>query len=1247
MQLSRAERRFVVAARTGEALALGNDTPTKALATHRIRATVIRRLLLGDPLLPDDTESSARAPHVLDLTGAWIDGRLDLRDMRAADGGSGPTIRLKACVVPKGIALTSGHFSELSLLDCRFPELLADGALFDGLVDLSGSASTEVDAACTGCARPDDDGEPRPQGRCHISLTGAMINGDVKTSNARLCAPPRDPDFDVAGGGRPYALKLNGARVSGGLVMQPGLVALGGIDIGNAEIGGSVWLQGAHLTAEWSLAFNAQMARIRGGVALSALFRDDKPAHPFISEGCVNLYGALIEGELYMQGAKLRAGPDGVALSGFQARIEKMVRVSVALDEQARVSSVPFEAKGQVDFSNSVLGGFNAGGAVFDGGGKAALLLNGAQITGETRLESAQGLQVETSSGEVIVRRIIHRCLVRGMIQASKASLDQGVWIAGVRLEGGEGFGLDLLETRIGRSFHLRAFEGPDEPAPGVTRMVTLRTEIDGGLLRLDGSEIDGEFHIRGAVIGNGQQAILARAVKVGDRLVLSELNAKGTLIFNAAKIVNEVLIEDLVSSPPDQAATLDLDNSQIGGSFFLRRFEAPGPIRASFAQIGGEVLIAGRFTGPGLALTLESARISGNLNLDLATSAMVKLDYVTVGGLATVHQFAASSRLETSIQLSADGAHFDGGLELKPNCVSLDSFPRFGDVRGLRATDAVFYPGWQVVEAFVLTPAESGIFTLLWDGVRRSTPLNGLGDVITRFNASGAARLILTEDTVFAYAAFHLANGWADRGAVRLLSDTADLDAYGMKLRDPEAPFKSVTRLDDGVWRLEGPAEYNDRLFATVVEVRADGEVTITQNQLLTDQSVIKRRFARPLRKGAAGSDPLSMRILSELDPARPWPVRTQTTQTWEDLADHVDRTVRAIGALRSDTETSTGAPNGARLIAALSVRRVRLQALNCYPGWFLAQGLIDGPKGQGVIGWLWDGDSRGVLLNGKSDPIHRFNLDQPPHLETDEQVFTYVRLFCAYVWAEEGAFIVIDDAEELPFPEDEREDRAGAVRPMRVTGRGAKIKVEATICYGDTLFYSLFEIHPTGFVEMMQDEMVEVPPGQIRIAHDFPFITPASPHPQPALRRRPLALAGHASPGGRLDDPGQGQNRGLRDGAAGAPGQRTRARLPGRRPCRLHRGLLRRELGRAGHTRPQRLHLRPDRPRTPGRRGPGHGATRVDQLGRAAARLACPAVRWRHPGPLGRFRLPATRPTGQRLPPLGPHRRGARDRP
>lgn len=116
---------------------------------------------------------------------------------------------------------------------------------------------------------------------------------------------------------------------------------------------------------------------------------------------------------------------------------------------------------------------------------------------------------------------------------------------------------------------------------------------------------------------------------------------------------------------------------------------------------------------------------------------------------------------------------------------------------------------------------------------------------------------------------------------------------------------------------------------------------------------------------------------------------------------------------------------------------------------------------------------------LNGTSPPIHEVNAKAPIKV-TDENVLDYLRFFCFYVRGEEGPFLV---AETLDDPNMPQNLDAATKTVVESTIRGATYEgkndqghwlCDAIVYYSNALFIANFAVHPTGMIEMLEDEPV-----------------------------------------------------------------------------------------------------------------------------------------------------------------------------
>lgn len=1103
IKLTSTEQRVVDGLRAGEAVSLGASLPGPRATTRRVRGEVLRRLLLGAQ--PDAESPAASTPFVIDLEGAFIVGSLDLSDLRGPGGAVGPACRFRHCIFSEGLNLDDSHMGHFVLEGCRFNSLTAREAAFEGSFEILDCGSAEADNSRTGSRRPDDGPDGPSQGLCTVNLSGVVIEGSLRVCRTALCTLPCDPDFDDPVLGAPFALNVREAKITSSVVLQPQFAAVGGVSLSYAEVGGGVWLQGAYLSAEWSeSALRLKDARITGGVALSALFRQNGAAFPFTAEGTVDLYATRIDGELYMEGARLRARPGHAALSGYMASISQLVRVSVATDSEGKASSIPFEAVGHVTFAHGSIGGFHAVGAAFDGRGGSALDLSACTVGGDLYISSGNGLEVDSARGG---RKFVHRAILRGGIEVNGGKVAGSLVLQGVRVENRGGAGLSLYETEIGRSLTLTSYSGLNQLDPdAVESSVTLPTELADCQLNIEAATISGDLMVQSAKIGGGEAAIEARGVKIGDRAVLVGLKARGPLNFYSALVTHDLVIRDLdVSAARNQTAVL-LNQARIGGNLLLGLDHTDRPVSLAGSRVEGDISVTGISRSTGTALDLDGARAAGGLQINFRSRGSVSMDYLEVSGASRIEGLvAASSGGATSLQWSARGAKLGGGLRLEKGALGVSARPAVSTVRRLRSRSLACYPGWRLVEVLSADRDEAGVSGYLWDGEKACVTLAGSTSSIHELNRRPDTPLRLTARSVPDYLTLFCGHFWTDGGAFSVIRDPATLTAHGLDPAELADHLDLTPEETEGGWLVKAILDYEGRLTASVMKVEHDGSVTMVDTRDLTQPRPRDVIYAAPLRLKRNVETALALELLRRLQPDRPWPVTVSPRERWTDLGDDPESTVRAIATLGHVRF------NGEPLPLALPIRRVRTREISCYAGWRLVEGLADSPAGQSVFRWLWDGEDRGVPLTGNAADIHGFNLTNPPDLQSDEQALDYVRFFCANVWGAftepqewgaEGPFTVIDDGEELPFIQKDRDDSAGAVRPARVLRRGVFIDLEATICFGGQLFHSDMRVHPSGLVEMTGDSQIDLPPLTSIVSYVKPLILS---HPRLPVIERP----------------------------------------------------------------------------------------------------------------------------------------------
>lgn len=129
--------------------------------------------------------------------------------------------------------------------------------------------------------------------------------------------------------------------------------------------------------------------------------------------------------------------------------------------------------------------------------------------------------------------------------------------------------------------------------------------------------------------------------------------------------------------------------------------------------------------------------------------------------------------------------------------------------------------------------------------------------------------------------------------------------------------------------------------------------------------------------------------------------------------------------------------------------------------------------------------------VLDGTSEVLHKLNrkLAQPDsylNLQGEEQILDYLRLFCAYVWGDEGSFSIVTSFGEKKQPYTEADLKAGSgtlptfaeldmpdpQSGIRITHRPALI--DAHTRYANHLFKATYKIESGGSISMTGDEQL-----------------------------------------------------------------------------------------------------------------------------------------------------------------------------
>jgi hypothetical protein len=168
----------------------------------------------------------------------------------------------------------------------------------------------------------------------------------------------------------PYALDLAGARITGALIVRNRFVAHGGVNLARTTVGGGLFmLGGTHITAAdlgdrpGRVALRAAFAQLQGQVFLTG---GRRAAKRFCAKGELDFYGCHVGGSLALQGVHLtRADPEQPLYASIDltsATVSSRLILGAAYDYDtppfaAVDPRIPFEAVDEVILNGALIGG--------------------------------------------------------------------------------------------------------------------------------------------------------------------------------------------------------------------------------------------------------------------------------------------------------------------------------------------------------------------------------------------------------------------------------------------------------------------------------------------------------------------------------------------------------------------------------------------------------------------------------------------------------------------------------------------------------------------------------------------------------------------------------------------------------------------------------------------------------------------------------------------------------------------------
>jgi hypothetical protein len=203
-----------------------------------------------------------------------------------------------------------------------------------------------------------------------VRLLGARIGGDLDCSGGTFKNPGSD------------ALIADGANVKGGVFLDDGFKAEGTVRLLGAQIGGNLECTGGTFSNPGKNALHADGPKVKGDV----LLRDG-----FSAEGEVHLLGAQIGGDLDCGGGTFK-NPGKNALSADRADVKGSVFLREGFRAEGEVSLLDAQIGGSLECTRGTL--TNQGQTALQGGRAdvkgSVFLRDGFSAEGEVRLLGAQ-----------------------------------------------------------------------------------------------------------------------------------------------------------------------------------------------------------------------------------------------------------------------------------------------------------------------------------------------------------------------------------------------------------------------------------------------------------------------------------------------------------------------------------------------------------------------------------------------------------------------------------------------------------------------------------------------------------------------------------------------------------------------------------------------------------------------------------------------------------------------------------------
>ncbi|MDY7094327.1 MAG: hypothetical protein SX243_15260 [Acidobacteriota bacterium] len=407
------------------------------------------------------------------------------------------------------------------------------------------------------------------------------------------------------------------------------------------------------------------------------------------------------------------------------------------------------------------------------------------------------------------------------------------------------------------------------------------------------------------------------------------------------------------------------------------------------------------------------------------------------------------------------------------------------------RRTKLPFYPGWNALEVLLLTEEGTVAAAVAVEGEEHVLMLQGTSPPLHYLNHE-LPIVLETPEQADAYVRFFCGAVHGEEGPFRLITDTEDI----LPLLPPDTDWQVSTieehlhplelePQEDGFWAASAAVQYSNALFDADFKIYPTGMVEMLDDSpLTTGLPIIGEKFVDDLRRVSAPPTPLQdnelMALearLSDAPDASPWPFPPLITilDGWED--DGVSETVTTVGELAQVLRSDHDLPREVLVEHTLRSRRL---ALPFYAGWSLVELLVR--RGDQLVSLVvLDSEDALRLLDGTPAQLHALNKELPIQIDGAEQATAYLELFCNVTQGEGGPFRIVRTAEGLaghglPESADTLLETFGAQiqSPEPEQEDDGSWQSQASVLYGTYLFAAEFKIHPTGEVEMVDDEPI-----------------------------------------------------------------------------------------------------------------------------------------------------------------------------